>query len=55
MSYDERTIPLGKNFMHFVDLPDKRLSFIPSALSESCEVDAMKSISAGLQPSLINY
>ena len=45
MSYDELTIPLGNIFIHFAVLPDKRLSFSPSALSESYEVDAMKSIS----------
>ena len=47
MSYDEHTIPLGKTFYAFVNLPDKRLSLSPSVLSESYEVDAMQSISAG--------
>ena len=35
-------------FMLFVNLPDKRLSLLPSVLSESYEVDAMKSLSAGV-------
>ena len=38
---------LGKDFHAFVNLPDKILSLSPSVLSESYEVDAMKSISAG--------
>ena len=35
-------------FMLFVNLPDKSLSLSPSVLSESYEVDVMKSISAGV-------
>ena len=48
MSYDEHTILLGKFSIFFVNLPDKRISFPLSVLSESYEVNAMKSISVGV-------
>ena len=46
MSYVD--ITWKKISMLFVNLPDKSLSLSPSVLSESYEVDAMKSISAGV-------
>ena len=54
MPYDEHTIPFGHNLILFVDLPDKNPSFSPSAVSESYEVEAMKSTSARVE-GILNF